>query len=234
MWTYEERQLFDQASQHIVNAQYAEGLEVASVLLDLVMHDPAKWAYAAGCLQAIALRHLGRREQARTIFAQAYRRALVGDAPVIAAYIKVDWSSEEPDPYAALEMVKEAMEACKAADSTPDPKRHLAADLAFFGAVFARHAARAGMEGIAPFLFLDAQSALKKYAYGDYPRYRGAYLVALMYEQQLVGLKPTWRTFESWLRIHCLIALEIVRQGRLRAAILLLISPARRQQINVQ
>ncbi|HVI68854.1 MAG TPA: hypothetical protein VM581_00160 [Magnetospirillaceae bacterium] len=231
MWTEKERELFTQANRAIVSGQYAEGLHRANKLLGLVSGSDLKWAYVSGCQQAVALRHLGRREKASEVFGMAHQRAEAAGEFVIAAYINVDWSSEEPDPHKAINMVYQAIHVCENATGTPDPERCLVADIAYFQVILAVHAARAGMRGIAPHIVIDARRALKRHAYGDHPRYKGAYLVALMHERRLTGSVSTWRALMRWARAHGLVALEVARQRKVRAAISTLTSPRRRRQL---
>jgi hypothetical protein len=154
------------------------------MLLELVAGNPLKSAYVGGCRRAVALRHLGRPDEAELAFAVAYGQATAANELVVAAYIRNDWASIQP-PEVAAEWTQEALTLCEQAEAeglgTPDNERCLPADRAYMEATLARirriDSPRAVMA--------SAKRTLKAHAYGVHPRYKLAYLLVCVWELEL-------------------------------------------------
>lgn len=230
MWVQDEAALFEKCTRAISAADYEKGLAAAEKLLEMVDGDPIKHAYVLGCKVAVALRHLDRPEEAAEAFEAAFREAMDAESPVIAGYIRNDQASMVTGD-AAVEMIDEAINLCRQERESPDPDRILGADLAYMQATRTRTTARSrGPDHETRTTMKQARSSLARYAHGSHPYYLDAYLVVLVWELEMPR-QNAWLSLPG--RALCLgrIAIEVVRQKKLRDGLTLLISRVRRSRV---
>lgn len=228
MWTTEERELFDSATRAIGVGDYDLGLSIAEQLLKEVRYDPRKHAYVLGCKVAVALRHIGHKEEARKAFQNAYEEALGVCQSVIASYIRNDQASMEPGDKAIM-MIQRAIELCIKAKESPDPARHLPADRAYMRAHLARMVMRQHGAGKEAGTMQRARRTLAGFS-RTHPYYKTTYLMVLAWELEMPRSNPIFalpgRTWTLGLLI-----VEIVRQRKVRDIARTLTSRKRRARI---
>lgn len=216
MWLLEEQTLFGQANFHNSYLEYEKALAISDRLLALLTNDPKKFAYVLACRKAVALRHLGRTEEAETAFSQAYDMAKAADEPVISAYILNDWSSMHTGDK-ALQMVREALRLCEEADETPDPERVLEADKAYFKATLAHTLENTGFPAEIRDLLTEAKQTLKGYAHGSHPRYQQAYFIVLLWDLKSQSNSSPLALLYYAGRLGAFVV-EAIRQGKIDVA----------------
>jgi tetratricopeptide (TPR) repeat protein len=185
MWQPGEERLFNEANDHNSRLEFEQALVKSNELLKHISGDHRKYAYVLACRKAIALRHLGRLDEAEEAFQFASQLAEGTNDRAILAYILTDWSSMRSSDE-AVQLVNTAIKLLKQTWHTPDPKRVIEADLAYTEAVLAHH-----LESTNPSraraLLSNAARVLRIYAHGDYPRYHQAYFIVMMWS---VGIGP--------------------------------------------
>lgn len=222
MWTKAEYTWFKKCSRHAGNGDYKQMLRDATTLQSMVKSDPLKLSYVEGCRVAVALRHLGRKQEAEQTFSDAYDRAEKLDI-VIASYILNDWASMFDDAKAVAE-IKRAIVLRKQKRESPDHNRSFEGDIAYFEANQARRLPKSSSQ--AANLMGEAKTVLKRHAYGKYPFYKTAYLVVMIWELELHRDDRA-----RFLKLTPAALVEVTRQGRAKALVKSISSAARRTQI---
>lgn len=215
MWTLIEHKRFQRATFLISTANYQPGLKSAQELLLLIGDKGPHRAYVLGCKVAVALRHVGRTEEALQAFKEAARLARDAGEDAILSYILCDFSSMFPTNKAKA-MVDEADKLCRKAQTTPDPERAIDADRAYIKATLARYLAAEGHYERALAMLERALRTLKQHAYGNHPAYKHAYLVVLMWEREIIK-KRSLRYSRRRFNIDRRVAAEVVRQHKVIA-----------------
>lgn len=223
MWTAEEAALFELAGDYIVTSDYKRGLRVAERLLEQVEASKAKAAYVLGCKKAVALRHLGKTSQAKTAFTKALTLADEAGELAIGSYILNDAASMDA-PATAIIKIQEAIKLRKKAILSPDQRRILGADIAYFEAHMARMMARRGQVSHATHLITSAKTVIQQFAHHSHPYYKPAYMVVLFWQLEM-------STGPKRLQVAAEIATEAAREGRLKVTWQAMLSRRQRAQV---
>lgn len=215
VWTDDEARLFSLANLYNNTARYTQALQVSGQLLDQVAGNNIKTIYVGGCRYAVALAHLRRIAEADWAFNQAYERAMFLNEYALGAYVQMDRLAIRHGDE-AIQMARLAVWLLKKAESTPDPERALKADREFANAVLARTVDLYGVKKNQAVKALSKSAgALRRYAYGEYPRYKHAYLIALTWLLRSYRRRGLIK-FLPGLVVSSKILIEVIRQKKAR------------------